>query len=195
MKIFKRILVPIDFSECSLASLEYAEVLSQKYDGTIYLLHVVDPTLASTMSCECIQAALEEARRKLRILVYWKLSHSGNIEQIVIDGMPDSEIVRYAEEQQIDLIVMAASGQGGRTPPGMGSVAKEVRRLSTVPVLNVEPDQSCSEVVRRSLWAGRAESSPDVTVLTNEFGNNLIPADLSDCFVNEEDLKEQLHIP
>ena len=194
MKTFKRILVPTDFSECSLAAFDYAEVLAQSHEAAIYLLHVVDYTPAVAKSGECIQSAIEEARRKLRKLVYWKLTRSGNIEQIVIEGTPDSEIVRYAEEQEIDLIVMSTSGQGGRTPPGMGSVAREVRRQSTVPVLIIEPDQSCSQMVRRSLWAGRVESSTDVAAPTKASRKILGAQDLSNCLINEEDIKEQLHI-
>lgn len=161
MKIYRRILVPIDFSENSLAALEIAEVLARNNQATIYLLHVVE---TESIRTKIGQEELRHAEQRLRKLVYWNLNYSGNIVQIVTSGVPHEEIIRYAENQEIDVIIMTPHGQGDSSGM-MGNVAQELRRQSAFAVLMVEPSQSSDATVRRNLWAGRAESSPDIELM------------------------------
>jgi nucleotide-binding universal stress UspA family protein len=59
------------------------------------------------------------------------------VETTVLEGSPSREIVRYAEEQDCDLIVMGTHGRGGIDRLLLGSVAERVVRASEVPVLTV----------------------------------------------------------
>ena len=58
---------------------------------------------------------------------------------VVRRGMPAEEIKRFAQEEGIDLIVMASHGRTGLRHMVMGSVAERVVRLCSVPVLTVKP--------------------------------------------------------
>jgi nucleotide-binding universal stress UspA family protein len=56
-------------------------------------------------------------------------------------GRPFEEIVRFAKEHQIDLIVIGSHGRRGLSHLLLGSVAERVVRIAGCPVLTVRPDQ------------------------------------------------------
>ncbi|MFN0157138.1 MAG: universal stress protein [Bacteroidota bacterium] len=144
MYIIKSILVPTDFSEFSTIAIEHASSLALLYGAKIHLVYVIDasPVLAvpnlvlTTQSMNSLEANAEEEMRKF---VYWKLKNSTNLEQIILHGEPYREIVTYAQQHDIDLIVIATHGRTGIAHMLMGSVAEKVVRFSPVPVLAVKP--------------------------------------------------------
>jgi nucleotide-binding universal stress UspA family protein len=64
------------------------------------------------------------------------------VETAVLEGSPSREIVRYAEAQDCDLVVMGTHGRGGIDRLLLGSVAERVVRASEVPVLTVRVGQA-----------------------------------------------------
>lgn len=147
MKKFRTILIPTDFSELSFGCLEHAKALAEKYDAKIYLLHVVFETMiappfpnidlhAETM----LRDHIEMAKRYLSDEIRDRLSDISNIEPVVRKGEPWKEIVRFAQEEKIDLIVMTTHGRTGLSHAILGSVAEKVVRNSTVPVLTIKPE-------------------------------------------------------
>lgn len=146
MILLKRILVPTDFSEFSKIAADYACELAAKFDAELHLLHVLQshPTatprfamgLALPGSVQESRADAEEAlasvvdpqRRKGRTIVR------------VVEGAPFVQIVRYARENEIDLIVVGTHGHSGLVHVLMGSVAENVVRKSPCPVLTVRPE-------------------------------------------------------
>lgn len=146
MLTLKRILVPIDFSEPSEAALKYGIALARGFNAKLYLLHVLAKAPAeNTESVEYPIGLFERMRDAAR-------EHLGNIltdhrakdlssEFTTQVGTPHAEIIRYAKDHDIDLIVMGTHGRGPVAHMLMGSVAEHVVRRAPCPVLTVRQTQ------------------------------------------------------
>lgn len=146
MKI-KNILIPIDYSERSGATMSYAVSLAKEYDAKLHLVHVYEPPIAYTdggFAATVLPPAdvidVEAERDRLTAAI-----PSGDLAvqtQFVI-GNPSEELVDYAKAQNVDLIVMGTHGRTGLTRLLMGSVAEGVLRHASCPVLTVkQPTES-----------------------------------------------------
>lgn len=139
----KRILVPTDFSECSDAALKYARAFTEAFGGTLHLLHVVQDPYTQPWAAEAFPAPLaemltqwqEQARQRLVALLPEAERQATVIATAI--GSPFYEIVRYASEQDIDLIVIGTHGRGPFGHMLLGSVAEKVVRKAPCPVLTV----------------------------------------------------------
>lgn len=132
MIALKRILVPHDFSETSGASVTYAVALARSFRAELTFLHVGDRAAS-----EAGAAAAEAARGQLLALVAPADRVALHVQVEVRSGAPDAEIVRFASENDIDLIVMGTHGRGFVGHMVMGSVAERVVRTAPCPVLTV----------------------------------------------------------
>ena len=141
----QRILLPTDFSEFSAEATKYASALAEQFGAELHLLYVVDelPVLAPDYGGMNWQDFLDEmqtaARQQLASVLdpQWKAG-----QQVVEDvrrGTPFLEIVRYAKENDIDLIVLGTHGRSGLSHVLIGSVAERVVRSAPCPVLTVRP--------------------------------------------------------
>ncbi len=145
MKVIKSILVPTDFSDLSLAAMEYAKSFSIIFNTRIYLIHVVNDVspvsvpMVDVNSETALKDAAEKANKELNEFMVKKFPHDNNIAFVVRRGEVYKEIIKYAEEEQIDLIVMTTHGRTGLSRVLMGSIAEKVVRHSSVPVLTVKP--------------------------------------------------------
>lgn len=147
MIALKRILVPTDFSVCSDAALKYGRALSEVFGATLHLLHVVQDPYTQPWAAEAFPTPLgemlvqweDQARQRLATLLPEGDRAGATIATIV--GSPFYEIVRYATEQQIDLIVIGTHGRGPLGHMLLGSVAEKVVRKAPCPVLTVRHPQ------------------------------------------------------
>ena len=145
MTIIKKILVPTDLSDHSLVAMDFATALAMPSDGQIYLVHVVeiDPVLALRtvdLNSETILRDAEEGSRKeMQRFFSVKLNQRSNLTYIVRRGDAYKEIMKFARDESIDVIVMATHGRTGIAHALLGSVAEKVVRHATVPVLTVKP--------------------------------------------------------
>jgi nucleotide-binding universal stress UspA family protein len=145
MRRITKILVPTDLSELSLASIDYARSLANVYGARVFLLHAVD--VVPVVSFPTIDFTLEtslqdEAEKGKEILENFASRFLGDVEQVtavVRRGFAYEEIMRFVDEEGIDLIVMATHGRTGLPHIIMGSVAERVVRHSPVPVLTIKP--------------------------------------------------------
>jgi nucleotide-binding universal stress UspA family protein len=142
--IFKAILVPIDFSDCSLRALDYASALARKFHARLILLHVVEPAIYPD-NYLINSATLDEANRNLIAAAREQLSKveqrsaiQGLVaETLVRIGRAQSDISDTANATGADLIVMGAHGNSGLKQPLLGGTAERVMRHSSCPVLTV----------------------------------------------------------
>jgi nucleotide-binding universal stress UspA family protein len=132
----KKILMPTDLSPYSLAAMEYASSFGLRYMSKLYLLHVVEA------------GQVEEGRIALKEFVEKNLSPEPRVEPVVKTGNPVVEIMRFAEQEGADIIVMATHGRAGLRHMMMGSVAERVVRLSSIPVLTVKPKPLRENILR-----------------------------------------------
>jgi nucleotide-binding universal stress UspA family protein len=146
MIYLNKILVTTDLSDYSLASVEHATSFGLLYNSSMYLLHVQDETppvfrLQGTDldSNQVRQGAEEDAKRELQDVAARRINPDMKFIPVVRGGSPAEEITRFAEEEGIDLIVIATHGRTGLKHIVVGSVAEKVVRTSSVPVLAVKP--------------------------------------------------------
>ncbi|GAB4143495.1 MAG: universal stress protein [Planctomycetaceae bacterium] len=145
----KRILVPTDFSEHSANALKYGCALAEKFSSELHLLHVLqdlvamvpEPGLAFPPPGDYIEELKTSAENALNKLPDPEWSLSAEVVRDTRQGPPFLEIVRYAKEKDVDLIVMGTHGRSGLSHMLMGSVAEKVVRKAPCPVLTVRPDQ------------------------------------------------------
>jgi nucleotide-binding universal stress UspA family protein len=136
--VFENILVPTDGSDCAQAAVGYAADLATRYDSRVHALCVADSrTLENLPQYDQITKEREEVAER----ACNDLSESGvAVEQAVRTGVPYETILRYATEQDIDLIVMGTHGRTGVQRYLLGSVTEKVVRLSDVPVLTAKSE-------------------------------------------------------
>jgi nucleotide-binding universal stress UspA family protein len=142
----KKILFPCDFSENSTKILPYVLSVSEKYDGMIYLLHVVEDLLKwggfyipHLPLKDYQKEALEYAEKKMEEICREQLQSCPNFQRMILSGDPDAEILKTIESEGIDLVIMGTHGRKGLEHTIFGSVAENVVRKSPVPVLVINP--------------------------------------------------------
>ncbi len=143
----KRILIPTDFSEFGQHAIAYGCELAQRFDAELHVLHVVQDAfplvpeagMLTVSHVEYINQLIESSGQMLEQLPDSEKSASQNVVRAVEVGTPFVEIVRYAREQEIDLIVLGTHGRTGLVHMLMGSVAEKVVRKAPCPVLTVRP--------------------------------------------------------
>jgi len=143
MIVLGRILLPTDFSECSQRARSYACELAKRFSAEIHLLHVVAPISVPGYMGPVPQEWLhpdEDARRELEEWNDPDFEHAKSVVRSVATGTPFVEIVRYARDQNADLIVMGTHGRSGLSHALLGSVAEKVVRKAPCPVLTVRPE-------------------------------------------------------
>lgn len=143
----RRILVPVDFEETSRSVLETAALWAQHFSSSLVVLHVWEPPrlLAAdtlyvapgwdTVSLERI--ALAEAGRHMEALVREQIPAALTASTRLEVGPVASTVVRIAEAEQAELIVVGTHGRRGLSRMLLGSVAHAVISHAKVPVLTV----------------------------------------------------------
>jgi nucleotide-binding universal stress UspA family protein len=140
---FKRILCPIDFSPSALQALSFALNLARQAGGLVRLLHVVEwlpedePRSAPFDVLEARAYLVGDAGHRLRALVAGESQTWCEIDDVVVFGRAHREILRAAEAQSSDLIVMGSQGRGGLGLVLFGSTTQQVVRSAACPVLTV----------------------------------------------------------
>ena len=157
MITLKRILVPTDFSETSAVAVKYGVALARTFNAELHLLHaevrhdlemiVERQRVVETLSAETadlVPGPDESAQHAARELLGTSLSDEEQkdlqVEYVLRAsglGGPYVEIVAYAKERDIDLIVMGTHGRGFVAHMLMGNVAEKVVRKAPCPVLTV----------------------------------------------------------
>ena len=143
----KKILVPIDFSDCSRKALRYAVPFAKEHDAALTLLYVV-PTPSyvigeySIAPYAEIQAEMRNhGARELARLIVDEVKGDVPADSRVQVGSAAHEIVELAKELPADLIVISTHGRTGLKHVFMGSVAEHVIRHASCPVLVVREDE------------------------------------------------------
>jgi universal stress protein A len=145
MIALKRILLPTDFSEYSAAASTYACAFCDQFHAELHLLHVIqdlaplapEPGVMLPPPADYLKEIEDNATLMLERVLDRQWSAGKSIIRVIRQGPPFLEIVRYAKETAIDLIVIGTHGRTGLAHVFMGSVAEKVVRKSPCPVLSV----------------------------------------------------------
>jgi universal stress protein A len=148
---FKKILCPTDFSEPSYEALKAANELALHFSAELYLVYVVAPIPRISVSDAPevqgspydlniplhLEKLEEEANTRLNRVAKERISKEVLVRSIVVHGRAADEIVRVAEKEKVDLIVIATHGETGWQHFFSGSVTEKVVRIATHPVLTI----------------------------------------------------------
>jgi universal stress protein A len=130
----KKILCPIDFSDFNKAANAYASLLAKSMGAEIVYLHVYLPDVP--FGSYAYVDPEQEEKLDLKQLKKIQPTEKGvKASHVVECGPPTDRIVEYANENEIDLIVMGTHGRTGLGRLLMGSVAEAVVRKADCPVL------------------------------------------------------------
>ena len=141
------ILVPVDFSRCSLRALDFAVSLVEK-SGEVSLLHVIDADFVSRVSDEgftdresATNQLRQNAEERLQDLVKRSADSGLRMTSMVVIGKPFAEILRVAADLDFKIIVIGIRGQRERNIEELlfGSTAEKVLRATRIPAICV-PD-------------------------------------------------------
>jgi nucleotide-binding universal stress UspA family protein len=144
-----KLLVPTDFSEDSEQAARYAVELAKRFQAEIHCIHVVDipADLLSTSdyymtgpSEAFLDQIREESKKNLEAFAEKNLE-GARLRTAFLEGSPFVEIIRYARNQEIDLVVIATHGRTGLKHVLFGSVAEKVVRKAPCPVLVVKREE------------------------------------------------------
>ena len=127
----KKILFAADFSEGSSTSLPYAVDFAKRYGAKLYLIHVLHDIAKSSgsyiphVSLDELYKDMEKtAKADLEKCFIEEMRTYKDVERIVLRGIPYEEICRFAEENEIDLVVIGTHGRTGLDRMLFGSTAR-----------------------------------------------------------------------
>jgi len=140
----KRILFPTDFSEGSDNALPYAADMARHYGAKLYVLHIMHDIAKATgwyvphISMDELYKDMEaNAKKEMDRYGAEEIRGLKDVERVILKGIPYDEILRFAQENKMDLIVMGTHGRKGLDRVIFGSTAERVVRDATCPVLSV----------------------------------------------------------
>lgn len=141
-----KILYPTDFSDISLVALKYARELAATFDAHVHCVHVIDEAYQYWTAMGPEAAPLVPAVEDLASMAEGQMERFADQYLIgmkytpvtkVLHGRPYKEIVHYAKEMLVDLVVLATHGRGGLANVLLGSTADKVVHNAPCPVLTV----------------------------------------------------------
>ena len=144
MIALRKILLPTDFNDTAAVALKYAQAFAEVCGASMHVLHVLEDPLPGwkpeghvTPVPRIREGMEEDARVQLGKVISMEDRKRLHAELVTKWGNPFVEIVRYAKDHEIDLIVMGTYGRGPIARMLMGSVAEKVVRKAPCPVLTV----------------------------------------------------------
>lgn len=143
----RKILCTTDFSQASFEALKYAISLSRSTQAKLILMYVVNQKMISeglslvrAISPEALGKEMaDEGRRRLKTLIPVEERDGLDWETNIRSGNPAQEVIRYAKENDIDMIVIGTAGHSGIDRVVFGSTAEKVVRGAHCSVLTVKP--------------------------------------------------------
>ncbi|MFN8457173.1 MAG: universal stress protein [Anaerolineae bacterium] len=140
--MFQKILLPIDGSEHSEKTVQYAVNLAKLTHASVVVMHAFQIPIFRKRGAgmvEDFKASLEEEAKELVAEVTAQVQNEGLIASaLVVEGSAAEAILQAVETDQPDVIVMGSRGGGGLPGLNLGSVADRVVRRSPTPVLVVK---------------------------------------------------------
>jgi len=142
MAVLAKILLPVDFSERCLGAARYAAALGARFGSEITLLHVLEPLryefspleFGGTVMNELLASRRQQTEGQLAAFLAAELA-GARVQRVLLAGEPAQKIVRYAQSEHSDLIVVSTHGHGPFRRLILGSVTAKVLHDAEIPVL------------------------------------------------------------
>lgn len=142
---FKKILIATDSSQHTKSAITEGMALAKLAGAKVYVVYVVDTAAFASMPMDATWESMYELLRKegdaaTRKIETEAVAQNLEIERVILEGNPAHEIVKFADTNKIDLIVMGTLGKSGLERFLLGSVAEKVIRTATCPVMVVRSE-------------------------------------------------------
>lgn len=145
IKVYNKILVPVDFSDYSKKAISYAKEIAKAYDSQLQLLHIIEETKHPAFSLSGKSSIFDlvpgiEADSKKRIEEMLIDAPGPNAESTIYiyGGHAANDIINFASANTSDLIVIATHGLTGIEHLLLGSVTEKVVRMAPCPVVTIK---------------------------------------------------------
>jgi nucleotide-binding universal stress UspA family protein len=137
-----RLLVPVDFSECSLQAVRYAADVARRVGAQMTLIHVVEPVRVGWLrdmkpALRAATALQQQAAQQLGELSKGEPLADLTVQRLVRTGKPAEVITHLADLTNADAIVISTHGHTGLRRALLGSVTEKIVRQARCPVLVV----------------------------------------------------------
>lgn len=167
IKMFEKILIPLDGSELAERALEPALALAEKANSQVIFLSVPVPNhfvrqhngIGVLYPLQALEKAHQETNEYLDALKKGKARKGYSLNVIIHDGDPASVIVDTAVAEKADLIVMSTHGRSGFSRWMIGSVTTKVLRQAPCPVLVIRSSKLISRILIPLDGSGLAEQA------------------------------------
>ena len=142
----KKILVGCDFSSTSEKAFQIGLSLAQEFESELHLVHIIAPPIytdlvaSASVDAEFQDLLQRRLTEKLDHMIPPEAHSWCRVKTSLLDGFPFEEITRYADNHQIDLLVMGIRGRGLVETMLVGSTTDRVIRNAPCPVLCVPPE-------------------------------------------------------
>ena len=154
LPMIKKILIPTDFSPSAMHALGYAVDLNKVLNARLYLLHILQDitdysefNLSPSILPQLYAEFEQNATRRLEEIMGSIVPADTACDTYILHGIPFVEIIQFAKEENIDLIVIASHGRTGLKHVLFGSTAEKVVKKSPCPVLTIGSQVSGSDSV------------------------------------------------
>ncbi len=142
----QKILVPVDFSECSRKALRYAIPFAKQFGASLTLLFVTQINYAvgefGMVDSPLLEVQVREAaEQSLDKLMAEEIGNAVPASRAMRIGRPATEIAAAAKELDADLIIISTHGHTGLKHVFLGSVTENVARVAPCPVLVVREEE------------------------------------------------------
>lgn len=141
-KLYKKILIATDGSEFTKNAVDYGIDLAKSTGAKLYAIYVVDTAAFASIPMDAAWESMyeilkQEGDEATRYVADRAEAEGLEIERLTVEGHPAEEIIKHAEKNSANLIVMGTLGKSGLDRFLLGSVAEKVVRNSKIPVLVV----------------------------------------------------------
>ena len=143
--MYDDVLIPTDGSDAAMAAVEQGVSVAEQFEATAHFLHVVDVGIemsasgVGTIADDLTETLSQEAEQALDEAISQAAETGIAYEREILEGEPHNAIAHYSTDNDVDLIVMGASGQSGLKERLLGSTADRVLRTVDVSVLLARP--------------------------------------------------------
>src|SRR5271165_5304964 len=140
---FRQILIATDFSEASRRALDYALAIARRYGSTLSVVNAIPPEPRDKIPLEALPRELNrpwlEAEQEMETLGKQDRLKDVKHHLLLRQGQVWDVLASVIQSEDVDLLVLGTRGRGGLKKLALGSVAEQVLRLASCPVLTIGP--------------------------------------------------------
>jgi nucleotide-binding universal stress UspA family protein len=148
-EFYRNIVIATDGSENTQRAISYGIEIAKLSGATVHALYVVDTSAFSSIPMSSdggweamFEILKKEGERAVSAVKYQGEAAGVDVREVVWEGNPSNVILEFAENNNVDLVVMGTLGKTGLDRFLLGSVAEKVVRGSTVPVMVVRSGET-----------------------------------------------------